>query len=234
MDKQEKEKYVYRVFQNISNNYDGANRRISIGLQKSWKKQLIDHLTHNTKKNAYVLDVCCGTGDIAIETAKKRQDLHVTGIDFSPAMLRVASRKGHGIRNVHFMQGNALNLPYKDNTFSAVCISFGLRNTADYTQVIKEMRRVTKPGGCVYCLDSFVPESPLIRPFYQIYFHYIMPTLGGGSRYKKEYRWLYQSTQEFLHRKELEQLYLREGLTQIKHKNKMFGACVLVWGKKQH
>lgn len=227
-----KEQRVYHVFQSISEGYDRANVRISLGLQSRWKKMLTDRLAADTAKKGAVLDVCCGTGDIAIRTAGRRRDLRVTGIDFSPAMLKVARKKGGGRRNLRFMQGNAMKLPFKDNSFAAADISFGLRNTADYAQVLSEMKRVVKPGGYIYCLDSFVPDSPLIRPFYNLYFHYVMPMLGGGRKYREEYNWLYESTQKFLHRKELESLYRELGLTAIGHKTRMCGACVLVWGRK--
>jgi demethylmenaquinone methyltransferase/2-methoxy-6-polyprenyl-1,4-benzoquinol methylase len=220
------------VFQNISKDYDRANNRISLGLQNSWKKTLTKKLIKNTPPGTRVLDVCCGTGDIALKLAGARRDLKVTGIDFSPAMLEEAIRKRGNKKNVHFRQGNALELPYEDDSFAAACISFGLRNTADYEQVLREMRRVVKPGGYIYCLDSFVPDSPVVRPFYNIYFRYIMPMLGGGRRHRQEYMWLYESTQKFLHCGELENLYRRIGLNAVQHKRRMCGACVLVLGQK--
>jgi demethylmenaquinone methyltransferase/2-methoxy-6-polyprenyl-1,4-benzoquinol methylase len=227
-----KEKRVYDVFQNISTNYDRANNRISLGLQNSWKKTLIEILKKNTPHGVPVLDVCCGTGDIALSLAKARRDLCVTGVDFSPAMLREARKKGRGQKNVQFIQGNAMELPFEDESFAAVCISFGLRNTADYEQVLREMRRVIRPGGFVYCMDSFVPDSPIVKPLYRIYFRYLMPLLGGGRKYRKEYMWLYESTQKFLHCGELRDLYRAIGLHAIRLKKKMCGACVLVWGQK--
>lgn len=80
-------------------------------------------------------------------------------------MLDVARRKGKDVDNVTWREGDAMNLPFEENTFQAATISFGLRNTADYLRVLQEMTRVVIPGGWVYCLDSFVPESPVIRPF---------------------------------------------------------------------
>ena len=227
-----KEQKVYSIFQNISGNYDQANDRISLGMQKKWRKLMIDRVIANAPRGTRVLDVCCGTGDIALQIANARHDLKVTGIDFSPAMLNVAKTKKNGKKNVHFVQGNAMKLPYRDNCFSVACISFGLRNTADYRQVLQEMDRVVSKGGYIYCLDSFVPDCAIIRPFYRFYFKWGMPLLGGGKKYYQEYQWLYESTQQFLHRKELEVLYRRLGLRAVGHKSRMFGACVLVWGKK--
>lgn len=227
-----KEAKVYRVFQNISQNYDGANERISLGMEKGWKDCLIDAVTAKAEENGRVLDVCCGTGDIALAIAKKRPDLTLTGLDFSPAMLAVARQKTPPDSRVTWRQGDAMNLPFEDNTFTAVCISFGLRNTADYLRVLREMTRVTRPNGWVYCLDSFVPDSVLIRPFYALYFRYLMPFLGGGWRYQKEYMWLWQSTRDFLKKKELLALFKKAGLTDLTMQSHLFGACVLHQGKK--
>ncbi len=226
-----KEQRVYKVFQNISKGYDRANDRISLGLQNSWKKMLLDRLTSNTPSESAILDVCCGTGDISLKMASKRADLKMTGLDFSPAMLKVAKEKNQ-YENVCFVRGNAMELPFADNSFEAVCISFGLRNTSDYAQVLREMKRVVKPGGYLYCLDSFVPDNCLIQPFYNVYFRYVMPLLGGGKEHRKEYMWLYRSTRQFLHTKELMTLFKLTGLVRVKEKRKMFGACVLIWGRK--
>ena len=232
MAEQNKQTRVYGIFQSISTDYDRANARISLGMQKNWKQMLVNRLAESLPKGASVLDVCCGTGDIALDTAEKRGDLQVVGLDFSPAMLAVAEGKKNGKENVRFLQGDAMALPFEENTFAAACISFGLRNTADYEQVLREMRRVVEPGGAIYCLDSFVPENPLIKPFYRIYFRYVMPLLGGGKKHRQEYQWLYESTQVFLQPRELEKLYRSVGLKEVGRKKRMFGACVMIWGQK--
>lgn len=232
MEHRVKAQRVYRIFETISKHYDRANDRISLGMQKSWKKLLVKAISKSVPRHANLLDVCCGTGDIPLLTAHKRSDIRSIGIDFSSAMLLQARQKSNGMKNIVWMEADALHLPFPDNTFSAVCISFGLRNTTDYWQVLSEMKRVAIAGGSIYCLDSFVPDNRLVRSFYTIYFKYIMPLLGGGKKYRKEYTWLYTSTQVFLRTKELIALYERLGLTQIMQSSRMFGACVLVQGKK--
>lgn len=227
-----KREKVFRVFQQISGSYDDANKRISLGLERRWKTKLVLEITRYAERESRVLDVCSGTGDIAIAVASRRTDLTVTGLDFSPAMLRVAQEKSRRLTNISWLEGDALQLPFADDTFSVVCISFGLRNTADYLKTLEEMTRVVKPGGLVLCLDSFVPDSPLVRPFYTLYFHYIMPFLGGGMRHRKEYIWLYQSTRAFLRRGELQKLFSRAGLIDLQMDSYLFGACVLHAGTK--
>lgn len=232
MNKIQKSKHVYGVFEKISGEYDQANNRISLGLQKKWKEMLIQKVVEESPKDSKILDVCCGTGDISIGIAEKRRDLTLVGLDFSPAMLKEAERKSKELPQIIWKKGDAVALPFPENHFSAACISFGLRNTPDYEKVLSEMKRVVKEQGTIYCLDSFVPENSWIKPFYQMYFKYIMPFLGGGKEHYQEYLWLYESTQEFLSRKELLALFDKIGFREIKNWRKLFGACVLIQGKK--
>ncbi len=182
-------------------------------------------------KNGKVLDVCCGTGDISISLAEKRGDLSITGVDFSSAMLNEAVKKSENL-NIVWQKADALSLPFEDSSFSVATISFGLRNTVDYEKVLKEMIRVVKKDGYIYCLDSFVPDNMWIQPFYKMYFKYIMPLFGGGKKYYKEYVWLYESTEQFLKKKELISLYEKLALKEIKYCSKICGACLIIQGKK--
>lgn len=232
MDSMEKRKRVYGIFQGISQSYDSANRRISLGLEQSWKRGLVEALSSQVPPGGSVLDVCCGTGDIAVAVAGKRTDAAVTGLDFSPAMLNVAREKGAALSNLSWREGDAMHLPFADHAFSAAAISFGLRNTPDYEAVLKEMMRVVCPGGWVYCLDSFVPDSPLIRPFYDLYFRGVMPLLGGGFCHRREYRWLWQSTRDFLRKHELTALFAAVGLENVRADSHLFGTCALHCGQK--
>ncbi|MDO4976334.1 MAG: bifunctional demethylmenaquinone methyltransferase/2-methoxy-6-polyprenyl-1,4-benzoquinol methylase UbiE [Eubacteriales bacterium] len=234
MDKMEKAERVHGLFETIAGGYDQANERISLGMQRSWKKMLIKRIVKQAPAGVRILDVCCGTGDIALGIAKQRGDIQVCGLDFSASMLKIAKKKRNRMHlgRTLFFEGDAMNLPFEDDTFAAVTISFGLRNTADYMQVIEEMKRVVRPGGCVYCLDSFVPGIKWIQPFYRLYFQKMMPLIGGGRKYKQEYQWLSESTECFLKPEGLTEMFQTAGLTHIRMKKKMFGACVMVWGRK--
>ena len=223
---------VHRIFEEISEGYDAANERISLGLQRFWKEDLIRRAVRDTASGDRVLDACCGTGDIGIAIAKRRPDLRVTGLDFSENMLRGALRKSRGIRNIRFKCGDVCRLPYADDTFGAVCISFGLRNTPDYKRTIRELHRVLKPGGTLYLIDSFVPQNGLVYPFYRFYFRDLMPLLGGGRRHRKEYLWLWSSTKHFLNPDQCLKLLGRCGFCAVTIHKKMFGACILFCGKK--
>ena len=219
-----KEEKVYKVFEAISEGYDDANTRISLGMEKSWKQNLIDLYEPGLK----LLDVCCGTGDIAI--ALNGNGCEVTGLDFSPAMLEVAKKKCPD--GITWIQGNAIELPFDDNSFDGASISFGLRNTPDYEKVLLEMKRVVRPGGIIACLDSFVPENTFIKFFYNIYFKGIMPHIGGQKDHKEEYDWLANSTENFLRSSELKNLFISVGLKDVKVKKMMCGACCLHYGIK--
>ena len=204
MDNQQKRAKVYDIFQTLAPRYDRANARISLGLERGWKKLLVNRLLAGIGAGEQALDVCCGTGDIAIALADGKAGLRVTGLDFSPAMLAVAKEKGEGRPDLHWVQGDAMQLPFPDGTFGAVCISFGLRNTPDYRRVLREMKRVVRPGGI----------------------------LGGGRKFHEQYTWLYQSTERFPRRKALMRQFARTGLVRVQSRSRMLGACVLVEGTK--
>lgn len=230
--KESKETMVFEIFQNISERYDKSNDRISFGLQKKWKKYLIDEIVRSLSKDSKVLDLCCGTGDIGISVAELSKNTHVIGADFSSNMIRVAESKAKGLDNIDFNIENACDLSFDDLTFDIVAISFGLRNTKDYQKVLSEIKRVLKKDGLLLCLDSFVPDFFMVKPFYKIYFKYIMPILGGGIKDIKSYKWLYQSTKEFLKKDQLIDLYEKVGFSNIKSKSFMFGSCLLIEGQK--
>lgn len=261
MDGKRKEQTVRNVFERISGIYDRANMRISLGMQKRWKRLFVRQILALTPEKGSVLDVCCGTGDIALALAAGRPGLRAAGVDFSEAMLRVARRREAGqMRNrlapdpsvqgkgqtvirrnrpgkspapITWLHGNAMFLPFGDSRFAAAAISFGLRNTADYEQVLREMKRVVKPGGYIFCLDSFVPEVSLVKPFYKLYFCWLMPLLGGGRRYFGEYCWLWRSTRDFLTKTELFELMERTGLKDVTCRSFFFGTCIMHWGRNE-
>ena len=233
-----KQEKVYRIFEEIAGRYDSANVRISLGMQRLWKKMLADRLVRDvdpiSAESPRILDLCTGTGDIALLIARRRPKWKVVGLDFSPAMLERAARKGskYRCRNIRWTRGDAMAIPYPDGSFEAVTISFGLRNCADTGAVLREIARVLKPEGILLCMDSFVPDNKTVRPFYRAYFRFLMPLLGGGRTHRKEYMWLQESTEKFCTPEELAQMMLRCGLERPALYRRMLGACVLLETKK--
>lgn len=234
MKKNEKEKMVYQVFQEISTDYDFLNNVISFNMHKLWKKNTLKRL--KIKEGSKILDVCCGTGDLSFMCAShKNKQNKVIGLDFSENMLKVANKKKekYKFNNLKFVHGNALKLPLKDNTFDIVIVGFGLRNTPDYEKVIREMKRVVKPNGRVACLDTSQPTLPVYSQAYWLYFKYVMPFIGRLlSHHKKEYQWLNDSTKSFLSKKELKLLFEKVGLKNVKVVPYALGAAALHIGKK--
>lgn len=229
--------HVHGVFESIAQGYDAANDRISLGMHRLWKRALCDVALSacpgaSVDRAGRILDVCCGTGDITQMLASRDASTLVCGIDFSANMLEVAKQRLCNLDNVMLVLGNAMQLPFDDGTFDSAVVSFGLRNTPDYGQVIDEMTRVVRPGGVVACLDASVPDSELIQPFYRLYYKHIMTLLGGGLSHREEYDWLYESTQEFLRKDELAQLFVESGLVQVEVWSFMFGAAALHTGIK--
>ncbi|MBQ3392749.1 MAG: ubiquinone/menaquinone biosynthesis methyltransferase [Lachnospiraceae bacterium] len=231
-----KREKVYRVFETIAGGYDSANVRISLGMQSRWKEMLVKRLIRRTEEHfpgtrqLRILDLCTGTGDIAVSIARRRPDWEITGLDFSPAMLRRARLKGRkrGLRGLRWKKGDAAAIPFPDGSFEAVSISFGLRNCADTAAVLKETARVLKRGGTFMCIDSFTPQLQVVKPFYRLYFQKIMPLLGGGKAHRGEYEWLSDSTEQFLSPKELAALMRASGFGNIVIRQRMLGACVLL------
>jgi demethylmenaquinone methyltransferase / 2-methoxy-6-polyprenyl-1,4-benzoquinol methylase len=220
--------HVHGVFQSVAKQYDAANNRISLGMHHAWKRALVQAAIKVVpEEGGKVLDVCCGTGDITARIAGEHSHVQVTGLDFSSEMLKVAHARTDELENVELIEGNAMELPFEDDTFNAAVVSFGLRNTPDYLQVVQEMTRVVKSGGIVACLDASVPSNAFVKPFYTFYYKIIMPTLGGGFSKRSEYKWLYQSTQDFLTKQQLKELFEEAGLKDVSVRSFMCGAAAL-------
>lgn len=228
-----KEEYVYQVFETIAPGYDAANARISLGRHLRWKKAAVRRLLASVPPGGHVLDLCCGTGDMAALMLASRPDIAVTGLDFSPAMLAEAAKRLDWCSRISLVQGNAMALPFEDERFDGAIISFALRNTADYKKVLGEMARVCKKGAPACCIDSFQPTLKLIRPFYNLYFSRIMPLLGGRGGRQPEYRWLCQSTKEYICPDALRNLMAECGLLEAETASFMLGSCVSVCTYKE-
>ena len=220
-----KEEKVHHVFENIDGEYDKMNSVISFNQHKKWRNDIM--LRMNVKEGARALDVCCGTADWTIALADtvgaKGQ---VTGLDFSESMLSSAVPKVRPYPNIQLIQGNAMQLPFEDNSFDYVTIGFGLRNVPDYGQVLKEIQRVLKPGGMAACLETSQSEIPVFRQLFRFYFKYIMPLFGKlFAKSYDEYSWLQESADDFPGALELSQMFVDAGFKEVSFKKYSGGAA---------
>ncbi len=208
-----KSEQVQSMFDRIAKRYDVLNDCISFGMHRGWKKEASKQL--QLKTGDTVLDVCSGTGDLIGYLNQHVGDTgHITALDFSADMLGVAKDRFADLSNLKVVQGDALALPFENNSFDAAIVSFGLRNVVDIQQAINEMTRVVKPGGWVVNLDT-CPDVKL--PGFWLYFSTIMPIMGKLLALdKKAYSYLSQSTKHFLTPDELGKLFVNAGLQHVK------------------
>ncbi|MFZ3578168.1 demethylmenaquinone methyltransferase [Virgibacillus sp. DJP39] len=235
MQQQTKEERVHHVFEKIYTNYDSMNSIISFQRHKAWRKDVMNHM--QVGKNTKALDICCGTGDWAIAIANQTgSDGKVYGLDFSQNMLSVAVDKQMelGLNQLEFIQGNAMELPFENNSFDYVTIGFGLRNVPDYMKVLKEMYRVVKPGGKVVCLETSQPTIGGYRQLYYMYFQYVMPLFGRlFAKSYKEYSWLHESAKDFPDKQKLQTMFHQAGFSHVRVKSYTGGVAAMHMGFKE-
>lgn len=231
---QSKEERVHQVFESISDKYDFMNSVISFKRHIAWRRDTMRRM--QVKKDKTALDVCCGTGDWTIALARAvGPGGTVYGLDFSPNMLKIGQEKvqASGLTNVQLLHGNAMQLPFPDNTFDYVTIGFGLRNLPDYMQGLREMQRVAKPGGQVVCLDTSHPTLPVFKQGYYFYFRFIMPLLGKLlAKSFEQYAWLEESARDFPDHRELAAMFSRAGLVNVQVKPYTGGVAAMHLGYK--
>ncbi|MFL0494753.1 demethylmenaquinone methyltransferase [Priestia megaterium] len=232
---QSKEQRVHGVFEKIYKNYDQMNSVISFQRHKAWRKDTMKRM--NVQKGTKALDVCCGTADWTLAMAEAvGKTGEAVGLDFSQNMLKIGEEKvkNSPFSNITLLHGNAMELPFEDNSFDYVTIGFGLRNVPDYLQVLKEMQRVVKPGGKVVCLETSQPTMIGYRQMYLLYFKYIMPALGKMvAKSYDEYSWLQESARDFPGQKQLADMFREAGLTDVEVKSYTGGVAAMHLGYKR-
>jgi demethylmenaquinone methyltransferase / 2-methoxy-6-polyprenyl-1,4-benzoquinol methylase len=200
---------VRAMFDRIARVYDRMNSVMTAGMHHRWRQRAADLARVGPGSTA--LDVATGTGDLAIELA--RRGAEVTGSDFAPAMLEIARRKAPGLR---FEEGDALDLDHPDGSFDAVTVGFGARNFADLDRGLAEMARVTKAGGRVVVLEITTPSKPPLSWFFRAWFDHVVPQLGRVAGDSDAYTYLPSSVRRFPGPAELGSRMAAAGLADVR------------------
>lgn len=219
------------MFDGIAPRYDFLNRILSLGIDQNWRRRTVDALA--LPEGGRALDVATGTGDLALLIASRHPKVHVTGIDPSSGMLSIGQQKvqklGQSDR-IDLLLGQAEALPFDNAVFDGVCIAFGIRNVPDRLQGLREMSRVTKPGGRVAILELSEPRSGLIGPLARFHVHTVVPWLGALLSGAREYRYLQQSIAAFPPPETFAGLMEEAGLKVLEVQPLTFGVCHLYVG----
>ena len=222
-----KKKQVTQMFDNIAGSYDLLNHTLSLGMDNIWRKIAIKKLNN---KPTTILDIATGTGDFAI-SASKYTNATITGIDISQGMLDVGvekiNKKGLTDR-IKLQLADSENLPFHDNSYEAVTAGFGVRNFEDLNKGLSEMYRTLKSGGIIAILEPSEPAYFPLKQFYKLYFHHILPFIGGIiSKDKNAYTYLPDSVSAFPSGKDFLTELVKVGFKESKHIPLTFGIVSL-------
>lgn len=235
------ERRIQRMFGEISPRYDFLNHFLSGGTDWYWRWRTVRAVP--PIDGAPILDVCSGTGDLALAYWKKsRGRSPIIGADFTHEMLTIAARKAatpeaQARRTgtpFGFVQADTQALPFPDDTFQIVSVAFGLRNVTDTARGLREMIRVCRPGGKVVVLEFSLPGNPLFRAAYLWYFRNILPRLGQllSRNSQQAYDYLPSSVSEFPYGQALADLMQTCGLAKVTFTPLTFGIATLYEGQK--
>lgn len=223
--------FVREMFASIAPRYDAANRVISAGLDEGWRKRAIALL--HAPRGGGILDLCCGTGDVAFHLLRTDRTLQVTGIDFCAPMLAAAraraAREARG--KVTFVEGDAMALPFEDEHFDGATMGFSMRNVVDIDATLREIRRVLRPGARFVNLDMSKAPNALWKFLFDLYFYKVVPLVGGivgGSR--RAYTYLPQSLTHHPNAEALRDRFTAAGFSQTGFVRLMGGAVAIHYG----
>lgn len=205
---------VHDLFSRIATKYDEMNNIVSLGIQKQWRRTFFKKLV--ARPTDRCLDLCCGTGDMTIGLAQRAGN--VIGLDFNQKMLQIAQKKimqQHLQGSIQLVKGDAMQLPFRRESFDLVTISFGLRNVPDASKTIAEAYRVLKPGGKFAIIEMSQPTNPLVKVGWRAYFKTFPYFAKLTHNAVADYAYLAKTTQAFLSAQQLKELLLRQGFRQV-------------------
>jgi demethylmenaquinone methyltransferase/2-methoxy-6-polyprenyl-1,4-benzoquinol methylase len=218
------------MFARIAPRYDLLNRLMTLGQDRRWRREAIGRL--KIQPQTVVLDLGAGTGDIALEIARKHPDTLVVACDFTENMILVG-RDRPGGDSVQWVIADVQHLPFARESVSGVISGFLLRNVPDVNQTLAEHYRVLLPGGRAVSLDTTPPRQNLLRPFIEFHLHHVIPFLGKLLAGDAEaYTYLPNSTEGFLPAESLAERYEQIGFNEASFVRRMFGTVSIHWGVK--
>lgn len=228
-----KKEQVAQMFNAISKNYDGLNRVISFGIDVKWRKKVVAIVEKNKPKQ--ILDIATGTGDLAIMMAKL-QPSKIIGLDISAGMLEVGKEKvakENLSEIIELIVGDSEKMPFEDNTFDAITVSFGVRNFANLNKGLKEIYRVLKPGGVFVILETSVPTKFPYKQGYNFHSKVILPLVGKlFSKDKVAYSYLSESANSFPFGPAFNNILLKNGFSTAVNQPVTFGVASIYTATK--
>lgn len=223
-----KKEQVATMFDNISENYDGLNRVISFGIDVSWRKKVVKIISRNNPKQ--ILDIATGTGDLALMMSQLNPD-RIVGLDISAGMLEVGKQKiakANLSDKIKMIVGDSEDMPFEDNTFDAITVSFGVRNFANLDKGLTEIRRVLKPGGTFVVLETSNPTKFPYKQGYKFYTSFILPVIGKlFSKDKVAYSYLSESANSFPFGEAFDNILKKNGFINTEYKPVTFGVATI-------
>lgn len=229
-----KKEQVTQMFDNISKEYDGLNRVISFGIDQSWRNKVVK--IGNSIAPSAILDIATGTGDLAIMFAEKTKAERIVGLDISEGMLNVGKQKVLAKKledRIEMVVGDSENLPFEDNTFDVISVSFGVRNFETLEKGLAEILRVLKPNGKFIILETSVPTKFPFKQGYKFHCNVILPLIGKiFSKDKKAYGYLSESAANFPYGEKLNNILRKIGFIDVKDYPQTFGVASIYVSSK--
>src|SRR5579862_4778905 len=226
--------FVREMFARIAPRYDLANRVLTGGLDETWRRRAIRLLA--PAPEARLVDLCCGTGDLAFGLLRADRTLDVTGVDFCRPMLQRAQARaaGAGRGSIRFVEGDVMAMPFDDATFDGATMGFSLRNVVDVDATLREILRVLRPGARFVSLDVTKAPNRIYKRLFDLYFYGVVPLLGGvvgGSR--AAYSYLPNSLTHHPNAPDLRDRFTRAGFARAGYLPLMGGAIAVHYGTKE-
>jgi demethylmenaquinone methyltransferase/2-methoxy-6-polyprenyl-1,4-benzoquinol methylase len=222
------------MFDSIAPRYDLLNRLLSFRRDIAWRRRLATLVGRRHPRR--VLDLATGTGDVLLALANGRASQMAVGIDLAPEMLIRARQKLARTQAPHtfsVIQANAAITSFRDASFDAATVAFGVRNFPDVPNALGEIHRVLKPGGRLFILEFSLPVNPLVRAAYLAYFRYAVPAIGGWiARNRQAYAYLNRTVEAFPYGKDFCAIMFDAGFANVAFESLTFGIAAIYMGVK--